>query len=435
MQYKLKSVIITLLFGLLLPTMGQATDSLLGLPVSSDGGLLVGNPKVDPYWFQVSGDMKIDQRTYWGDTSPTNFAGLYQSGAFIRAAGLSFEGGAGRNFTYTLALAFEPKASTSRIDDAYITYQGMKWLMPNFTFSIGQVVPGFCITCAASGKWIPFLERSMGTNAFGPRQGLGISANTYNNNYSLTVAATQQPPTGTQVVDPRGNVIIKPDLWQGAFRLTYAPIAETGKVMQMGFSAHIKEDSNTGLQFATNPEMRSGNSITLLNTTTVLAKSGVNPAILIAAKNQKTIDAEFLGIYGPLSGELEYQQVWVSRGKVNDVVQGPNLTFNGYHAQVAYVLTGESRPHKKSNGTTGQIKPKSKCGAWEVAGRFSFITLNDKDISGGMAHNTSASLAWYANDNVKFIGEYVYSKQSRAFPTYFDKRQLQSIGMRMQVVF
>jgi phosphate-selective porin OprO/OprP len=297
-------------------------------------------------------------------------------------------------------------------------------------------VPGFCITCAESGKWIPFLERSMGTNVFGPKQGLGISANTYNNNYSFTVAATQQPPSGDPVFDPRGNVTPKPDLWQGAFRLTWAPIAEIGKVFQVGFSAHILELSNTGLQYNTNPEMRSGSSISLLNTTQQIGPIGSrNSQIRIAARNQKTIDLEMLGIWGPWSGELEYQKAYVLRGYVNDVIQGPNLSFSGYHAQLAYILTGESRPHKKSNGTLGQIHPKSSCGAFEVAARYSFVTLNDKDVSGGMAHNTSASLAWYANENIKLIGEYVFSKQSRAFPTYFDKRHLSSLGMRLQVVF
>lgn len=407
--------------------------------VSTDGGIKVNSEDV-PFSFEISGALKIDQRTYFGDTETTSYpygkAGTYVSGAFIRDLGITFDGGIGKDYTYTIALDFEAQYNTVKVDDAFLTYHGFKHLMPNFTFSVGQVIPGFCISCATSSKWIPFMERSMGTNTFGPQQGIGISGNTYDNDYSVTVAATQQPKTGSVVRDPNGNIIRKPDLWQAAGRFTYAPIAQVGKVFQLGFSAYIKEYSNTGLQFSTNPEMRSGSSTSLLNTTRYVNNTTTNNAIMISAKNQKTIDFELMGINGPWSGELEYQKAFVTRGLTNaGVKQGENLTFSGYHAQLSYVLTGESRPHKKSNGTLGQIKPRSKNGAWEVSGRYSFITLNDKDVSGGMAHNTSASLSWYANNNVRVIGEYVFSKQSRAFPTYFDKRHLSSFGARMQVVF
>lgn len=435
MQHIIKSVMTTLLLALV-PTVSFAHGDA---GIATEGGLLVGS-KSNPYWFQVSGAMKLDQRVYFGDTnktsSPINPAGTYESGAYIRDLGLSLDGGIGHDFTYTLALNFKASDSKVSVDDAFVTYHGFKHLAPNFTFSVGQVIPGFCVSCATSSKWIPFMERSMGTNVFGPQQGLGVSANTYNDHYSLTLAATQQPKTGSSLKDPSGNTIRKHDLWQGSGRFTYYPISEAGKVLQVGLSAHIQEHSNTGVQFAATPEMRSGNSTTLLNTTTILNGNSRNNSQLIAAKNQKTIDIEMLGIHGPWSGELEYQKAFIARGlTTTGVKQGKNLSFSGYHAQVSYVLTGETRPHKKSNGTLGQIKPHSKKGAWEVSGRYSFITLNDKDVSGGMAHNTAASLSWYANNNIRVIGEYVFSKQSRQFATYLDKRNVNSVGARLQVVF
>lgn len=449
MQHNKKLAMLTMLSALFFPILGHA--DITGIPVSSDGGLLVGSPD-DPYWFQISGALKIDQRTFWGGTNskapPPSRAGTYHSGAFIRDFGVTFDGGAGQDWTYTVALNFDARNVTTRIDDAFLTYYGFEWLLPKLTFSIGQVAPGFCVSCATSSKWIPFLERSMGTNVFGPQQGLGISANTYNNNYSVTVAAIQQPKNGQPVTDPFGNVIPKPDLWQAAGRFTYAPINCDQKVLQVGFSGHIQEYSNTGLQFSTNPEMRSGSSVTLLNTSTVVNRTSTNPLIMISALNQKTIDFELLGIYGPWSTELEYQRAYVTRGNVFNAAgtkvkqgNGKNLQFSGYHMQAGYVLTGESRPFKKANGTMGQIKPKHKYGAWEVSARYSFVTLNDQDVNGGMAHNTSASLGWYVNNNIKFLGEYVYSLQSRAFNAtstsayVFDKRHLSSIGLRMQVVF
>lgn len=438
MQHNIKSVVIALLFGLLLPAV-----SFANMPVASDGGLQVGDPD-GPYWFNLSGVMKIDERAYTGNTATTSSGvgalGTYLGGAFIRDAGITLEGGVGENYGYTMGLDFEAQSKEVKIDEFYLTYYGFGCLMPNFSFSVGQVNPGFCLNCADSSKWIPFMERNMGTSTFGPKQGMGISANTYNQHYSATVAITQQPQMGSSVKNVYGVSRKSPDLWQVSGRFTYAPISQHGKALQFGFSAHVQEYANNGLQFKAIPEMRSGNSTTLLNTTTYYTSnpspsSGIPNQLWISALNQTTLDADLLGIYGPWSAELEYQEVFVTRGMVNGVKQGGDLNFSGFHAQAEYILTGETRPLKPSNGTLGQIKPKCKSGAWAVAARYSFITLNDKDIAGGRAYNTTASISWYANNNIRVIGEYVYSLQRRQFPTYLDKRHVGGLGARLQVVF
>lgn len=438
MQHNIKSVIITFLFGLLLPTV-----SFAGLEVASDGGLQVGSTD-GPYWFNLSGVLKVDERTYAGNTQTTasglGTVGTYIGGAFIRDMGITFEGGVGENYSYNLGLDIDANSNQTKVDLAYVTYYGFNYLMPNLSFSAGQVASGFCLSCADSSKWIPFMERSMGTNVFGPQPGIGFNANSYSDHYSATVAVTQQPKSGNSIKSVYGVNLKTHDLWQAAGRFTFAPISEPGKVLQLGFSAHIQEYANNGLQFRAIPEMRSNNSTTLLNTTTYYTSSqsatGPSGQLMIAALNQKTVDVEMLGIYGPWSGELEYQEAYIARGSVNDVKQGPNLNFCGFHAQASYIIAGAPyRPLKKANGTLGQIKPKSKYGAWEVSGRYSFITLDDQDISGGRAYNTTASLSWYANNNLRVIGEYVFSLQRRNFPTYFDKRHVSGIGARLQLVF
>lgn len=432
MQHNIKSYIVTLLFALLIPTVSFAS-----LEVASDGGLQVGSTDA-PYWFNLSGVLKLDERVYTGNTQTTASGvgglGTYMGGAFIRDMGLTLEGGVGENLSYNLGLDFQANTNQTQVDTAYITYTGFKCFMPNLSFSFGQVSPGFCLSCADSSKWIPFMERSMGTNVFGPQPGLGANANSYNDNYSVTIAATQQPKSGTSIKNVDGQNIKTHDLWQGSGRFTFAPISEAAKVLQFGLSAHIQEYANNGLQFRANPEMRSNNSTTLLNTTTFFTPSQSGPQLMIAALNQKTVDIEMLGIKGPWSGELEYQRAYIARGSVNGVKQGQNLNFSGFHAQASYVLTGQGRSLKKSNGTLNKPGLNGRP-AWEVSARYSFITLDDQDINGGRAYNTTASLSWYANNNIRVIGEYVYSLQRRQFATYFDKRHVSGLGARLQLVF
>lgn len=443
MQRNIKSAILTLALALLLPTSSFAR--LENLPVASDGGLQVGSTKA-PYWFNLSGVSKFDSRSFMGDTKTTPSGlgnlGTYMSAVFIRDLGLVFEGGIGQDFGYTIEFNFDVDDNATRIDSAYITYYGFRCVLPNLSVSLGQVLPGFCLNCAMSSKWSPFMERSMATNTFGPQAGLGINANTYNDHYSATVAVTQQPKSGGTIRNVYGQPIRTHDLWQASTRLTWAPWSAPGRIFQVGLSAHIQEYASNGLQFRAMPEMRSRNSTPLLNTTTFYTSS-TNPGSLggapnqlwIAATNQKTLDWELLAVYGPLSFGAEYQRAFIARGEVNNVSQGGNLQFWGYDAMVGYILTGEVRSLKKPNGTLAQIKPIHKYGAVEIAARYSFLTLNNKGITGGLAHNTTAAASWYINDNIKLMAEYVVSLQRRQFPTYLDDRVVSGIGLRAQFVF
>lgn len=446
MQNKIKSVILTLVLAMLLPTCAMAR--LENLPVASDGGLQVGSPK-GPYWFNLSGVSKFDSRSFTGNrqTTASGVGGLgtYMSAVFIRDLGLTFEGGIGQDFSYTIEFNFDVDDGATRIDSAYLTYYGLNSLLPNLSFSVGQVLPGFCLNCASSSKWSPFMERSMATNTFGPQAGLGINSNTYNDHYSATVAITQQPKAGGVIRNVYGQAIRTNDLWQASTRLTWAPFSERGRIFQVGLSAHIQEYASNGLQFRAMPEMRSRNSTSLLNTTRYLTSNaspgsaGSTPAVFnqiwIAATNQKTVDWELLAVYDQLSLAAEYQRAFIERGAVNGVSQGSNLQFSGYDAAAEYILTGECRSLKKPNGTLAQIKPIHKYGAVVIAARYSFITLNSHDVTGGLAHNTTFATNWYINDNIKLMAEYVLSLQRRQFPTYQDNRTVGGIGLRAQFVF
>jgi|GEM_PF-1497614 len=391
------------------------------------------------YSLQLDGVLKIDQREFFGDKdlpiaaiNENSSFGQYYSGGYIRDLGLTLSGDAGANLTYNIGLAIDASSSSINVDDAYLTYAGRmpKYAgAPSLSISVGQVNPGFCLESAQSSKWTAFMERSLDTNVFGPCPGLGVSFNTYNNWYSLTAAFTQ-PKASASIKDTAGNDLARNDRWQSSARVTFVPYMQNDTTLQFGLSGHYDKHGDASIRFSTEPEMRSRNYTTMLDTNTI---SGTR----IAADSHYTFDLELSMQHGPLTLIAEGQRTKIQRGSVAGISQGKNLHFDGYHVTASYVMTGEKRARKLNNGTFGQvISNNPKRSAVEASVRYSFLNLNDQDINGGSAHNMSYSLSWYLNKSIRVIAEYVNSKQERNInDVYLDSRTVESLGTRLQIVF
>ncbi|HBN89939.1 MAG TPA: porin, partial [Rheinheimera sp.] len=81
--------------------------------------------------------------------------------------------------------------------------------------------------------------------------------------------------------------------------------------------------------------------------------------------------------------------------------------FSGYHFQLSYVLTGESRSYK--NGLFSGVKPSKESGAIEVAARYSVTDLNDGTVFGGEQKNLTLGVNYYLLNNLRFMGNIVFS--------------------------
>ncbi|HQW58121.1 MAG TPA: porin, partial [Gammaproteobacteria bacterium] len=148
--------------------------------------------------------------------------------------------------------------------------------------------------------------------------------------------------------------------------------------------------------------------------------------------------------------EGEYYQAIVQRiptgGTALDVgTTRGNPRFHGWHIEAAYVLTGEHRVYDFQTGTLRNPKPCDKMGAWEIAARYSFVNMVDKNIYGGSEHNTTLGLNWFVNEHVKLSANYiraniypnvsVRSNNNVVTASSAAKRQLDIVGLRLAVAF
>lgn len=85
-------------------------------------------------------------------------------------------------------------------------------------------------------------------------------------------------------------------------------------------------------------------------------------------------------------------------------------TFNAYYAQVGYFLFGSSKQYKTS---TSKFSSKNiSNNEVELAFRYSFIDLNDKDELGGTQKDYNFALNWHLNKNLKLMSNYIIAYPS-----------------------
>ena len=229
-------------------------------------------------------------------------------------------------------------------------------------------------------------------------------------------------------------------------RLTWVPSWECdGKnYLHIGAGHFFNAPPNDTVNFRSIPEFFVGaNGPGAVGTSGQAVPGGSNGTPFFVAtgdlkvSHYNVLGSELLWVQGPLSIQSE--------AMVNLVGQngGSTAVLPGVYAQTGYFLTGEHRPYDRKTGTIDRIIPKSNLGydgktchvghgAWEVAGRWSYLDLNDSAIKGGTLMDYTAGVNWYWNPYTKMVFNYVHAVSNTAlFPT----AQTDMFGVRAQLDF
>lgn len=135
----------------------------------------------------------------------------------------------------------------------------------------------------------------------------------------------------------------------------------------------------------------------------------------IPAYSQDLVNLELAGIWDQFWLQSEYTSAYLNTKDRNDAY------FSGYHVDVGYVLTGESKPFKSANAVFGAIIPKEPFnplngtwGALEIAAQYSHVDMNDyhADVRGGIQDNIGAAINWYLNAHTRVAGNYIHADVS-----------------------
>ncbi len=367
-----------------------------------------------------------------------NYALIYDfGGASDGFGGTASVGGA--------AVGFLPGGALSGIENAYLSYTGLKPFGGKLAIEGGVMDLPYTLDEASSSNDIPFMERAA--------SGI-IATNIAAGDFRSTFGARWYTDTfwaGAYVTGPAtGAIHSASSINPAGTTEQYGAITRAASQIVSGrdYSLHIGGEAEwliqpphnliAGTQTLTlsdRPELRI-DPTTLVSTGAIAGVSGA-----------QVYSAEAAGTYGPLFFQGEYFWYNVDR---NAFAPLPSLKFQGGYAEAAYVLTGETRPYNPGSASYGGIAPVNPFsltgggwGAWEIAGRYSTIDLNDRlalanGVAGGRQTIYTLALNWYVNGNVRFMFDYLYGNVARQVsPTNFGDAgsKFDAVAMRAQIAF
>ena len=241
-----------------------------------------------------------------------------------------------------------------------------------------------------SSNDITFIERSAGAAAFAlPRQ-IGVRG-AYNNGENFHIAGgVFNDNAGTQSTDD--------EAFSASARIAGLPYQNDKNLIHLGASASYRKPDQANDRF--DFDSRAENRLQTPDSVSSVINDG-NHAVVTG------LEAAF--VTGPFSAQGEYVMANI------DNQGGQDPSYNGAYGQVAYTLTGESRPYSIKKGAFGGIKPdrplnpsNGDWGAWEIAARYSHLDLNDNGLNGGKMNNITLGTNWYLNNYMRLMGNVTF---------------------------
>jgi phosphate-selective porin OprO/OprP len=390
--------------------------------VTTSGGLKVETAD-GQFSFQPIGRLNYDAAFYDQDKSRMG------DGSQVRRARLGVTGKMFGDWLYKLEADFarDTSAGTVGLKDAYLSYLG--WDLAQIT--VGNFKEPFSINNLTSTNYLSFIERPLPitqpTTSLMPDRHLGIAASHYASNWSASIGAflkhtddAQPSNEGDQSFDVAG-------------RITYEPIIEKDRLVHFGISGLFRNPDDASVAFSLKPESNVTGA-RFLNTSATL--TALNPGQLASVDHLFMVDPEFAAVYGPASLMAEYFYVPITQTQHDPILNSgaaacritsasaaafsrcPDVALTGWYAELAYFLTGESRPYNAATARWDRLKPKHNLGkdgfgALELAARISHADFDDgADFQKGTETNYTVGLNWYVNPYIRFMMDYVWVRNN-----------------------
>jgi phosphate-selective porin OprO/OprP len=364
----------------------------------------------------------------------------FSTGSNFRRARFGVDGTVGDDWSYEFIYDFGGSGvEASTISSAYVQYDGLGFVHVR----AGAYPPPESFEDSTSAADLTFLERAQPTDLARSIAGSdgrdSATAFSYDDHYFLAASLTSGLVGETAVFDKQEAFV-----GRAAYRIIAEPDAnfavggDTTYVFKLGDLAP-GPDSPHSFRLRERPELNvDDESIRLIDTGSIDADK-VWEWGLEATGNWHSLYAQ--------GGYFGYQI-----GRRNSPL--PDNNFNGWYAQASWMITGESKPYRADRGAYASPVPADKFsfskgtwGAWELAGRYSVLDLNDNAGVAGLATPTggirggeqkiyTVGLNWYPNTVIRFLLDYQHTNVDRLSSTGGSlDANLDAVSLRAQFAF
>lgn len=377
------------------------------------------------------------------DGGDPNFGTDPEDRVFFRRIRLNFQGDIFETMLYRMQIDFNAPDS-GEMKDMYI---GFKELPIFGLVLIGNQKRPLGLDHLNSSRFNLFIERPLVVEAFNEdARRVGIAAynhsedEVYNWRYGVYLLENMvrdgKVIGDAQQISFNGRLAASPWYDEVSGGRGYFHWAVSGMVANpAGDDTDASTNANEG-RFRTRSELRSN-------------QRWLNTGRIAGADWYETVGAEAILNLGPFQTVAEYQWNWMQRDNATPGT-GPDLHFHGAYVYVAYMLTGEHVPLKRTAGVIDRVRPfenfflvntcdsgvASGWGAWQVAVRYSYLDLTDNDIEGGVEHNVTGGLVWYFTSHSSLQFNAVYGDIEQHAPVGgFTAGHFTALGARLRVNF
>jgi len=388
----ISKILLTSLIALLLSGVSFAQDFLDPVPGDSldrpgltewDHGIV--------FWKSTDGEFegRFDTRMFLNGAYFFENLNELSNGTHLRKARLALKFRLWRNWITEWDI--DVAEGIVEIKDMYFAYATLE---NSWYVKFGHFKVPFGLEILTTSRFIVFPERAYNALAFKLGRRMGLEYSKWGNiwNVRATVFGQTFDATKNKTYDETGTGV--------AARFAIIPIQQPNLTLHLGVSDAYTtpDDDNNIVDFNSEPETKIGD-VEMLDT---------GPIRDVSSTNRLGFEGALVFHNFHLQGE--YNLVNVTR--MNDL---QSVKFYGGYVYLTWTITGEHRYWNPVQGEFNQLIPfDNLAGAWEVALRFSHLSLSDTDalILGGRANNYTVGLNWYPNMNMAMQVNYTYVENS-----------------------
>lgn len=278
----------------------------------------------------------------------------------------------------------------------------------DFTIKAGNFIAPFSMEDVGSSNDTMFMERSL-AQALAPGFGVGLGASYEGRHFAVAGGYFGD------AIDAEDN--IQAAKGKGvALRASWSPVERRRNTLHLGVGLERREfDTGDTRLISSGPEAFLAPTIV---TTTALA----NPD----TATSYNVEAAYT------FGSVLFQSQYISSNLQR--LFGPDLTFDGYYAQIGWVVTGERYRYGDAAGVFTGPNPRNAWGAVELAARVSGLDLSEAGAAAsGEATDTTIGVNWYLGRNFRVMANYVSSEVDTVSPLL--DRDVDVVEARVQVDF